>query len=170
MTSLVFRGWPKSVAIPLLALFGAATLYSDSPAQALFEALRQGDVARVRAAINKGVDANSRDENGNTLLMQAAVYATRADLEFLLARGADVNAANQTGHTALMRAMPELTKTKLLVEHGADVNASAGGTTPLLIAAGLTAADEVVRYLIGKGSGLDSANRQGLDAATTAAA
>jgi ankyrin repeat protein len=53
--------------------------------------------------------------------MQAAVYATVADLEFLLVHGADANAKNKAGHTALMRAMPDLAKVKLLVEHGADV-------------------------------------------------
>src|SRR5215468_4359025 len=95
--------------------------------QPLFEALRQGEVAKVRAAISKGADVNSRDQYGNTLLMQAAVYATRADLEFLLTRGADVNAANKAGHTALMRAMPDLAKIKLLVEHGANVNAVSSG-------------------------------------------
>jgi ankyrin repeat protein len=67
--------------------------------------------------------------------MQAAVYGTRADLEFLLAHGADVNAANKAGHTALMRAMPDLAKIKLLVQHGANVNAvSSGGNTSLLLA------------------------------------
>jgi len=34
--------------------------------------------------------------------MQAAMYATTADLEFLLAHGAEANAANKGGHTALM--------------------------------------------------------------------
>ncbi len=136
----------------------------------LFEALRQGDVAKVKSAINHGVDVNSRDADGNTLLMQAAEYATRADLEFLLAHGADVNGANKTGHTALMRAMPDLAKIKLLVEHGADVNASAGGTTALLIAAGLPSAEEVVRYLIQKGADLKAVNGTGLDAVMTAAA
>src|ERR1700722_9788853 len=88
-----------------------ANRFGDS--ESVFEALRQGDMTRVKVAINNGVDVNSRDLDGNTLLMQAAVYATAADLEFLLTRGADVNAANKAGHTALMRAMPDLAKIKL---------------------------------------------------------
>src|SRR5260370_13003010 len=70
--------------------------------KSLYEALRQGDMAKVRAAINEGVDVNSRDVDGNTLLMQAAVYATAADLESLVAHGAELNATNKGGHTALM--------------------------------------------------------------------
>ncbi len=169
MTSLVIRPRPKSLPILLLTIFGATTLYADSPAQATFEALRQGETVKLRTAVNSGLDVNSRDADGNTVLMQAAVYATTADLEFLLAHGADVNAANKTGHTALMRAMPDLAKVKLLVEHGADVNAAAGGTTPLLIAAGLPSAEEVVRYLIQKGADFKAINGQGLDAVMMAA-
>src|SRR2546423_664147 len=83
-------------------VFGAAAdqrfLYGET-SQSLFEALRQGDIAKVREAVNNGADVNSRDTYGNTLLMQTAVYAREADLGFLLAHGADVNAANNLGHT-----------------------------------------------------------------------
>jgi ankyrin repeat protein len=170
MNTKAFHVGRQSLSALLLAALGATASYADSPAQPLFDALRQGEIARVRAAIGKGADINSRDQYGNTLLMQAAVYATRADLEFLLACGADVNAANKAGHTALMRAMPDLAKIKLLVEHGADVNAVAVGATPLLIAASLPNAEEVVRYLIQKGANIKAVNGLGQDAVMTAAA
>src|SRR5215471_20786176 len=79
-----------------------------------FEALRRGDMAKLKTEIAAGIDLNSRDNDGNTLLMQAAVYGTARDIEFLVAHGANVNAANKAGHTALMRAMPDLAKVKLL--------------------------------------------------------
>ena len=132
--------------------------------QSLFEAMRRGEASSVRAAIQDGVDVNSRDTDGSTFLIQAALYAQPSDLEFLLAHGADVNAANQAGHTALMRAMPDLAKIKLLVEHGADVNVSAGGTTPLVVAAGISSAEDVVRYLIAKGADVKAIDIQGADA------
>src|SRR5436309_2872160 len=68
-------------------------------AQSLFEAIRQGETTIART-IAGGVDVNSRDANGNTLLMQASVYGTAADLEFLLTHGADVKAVNRDGYTA----------------------------------------------------------------------
>src|SRR5215471_7576614 len=169
MNTNAFRLGIHSLTTLLLA-FGATAIYADSPAQPLFEALRQGEMAKVKTAISKGADVNSRDQYGNTLLMQAAVYATRADIEFLLAHGADVNAANKAGHTALMRAMPDLAKIKLLVEHGANVNAvSSSGNTPLLIAAHIRTAEEVVRYLIQKGADLKAVSGTGSDAVMLAA-
>jgi ankyrin repeat protein len=131
--------------------------------------MRQGQTSIIRAAIEEGVDVNSRDRDGNTLLMQAAIYATSEDLDFLLERGAEVNAANKAGHTALMRGIPDLTKVKLLVKHGADVNTSAGGTTPLLIAAGIRSAEDVLRYLIESGADLKATDGLGLDPVMTAA-
>jgi hypothetical protein len=68
----------------------------------------QREISPVSPKAQSLFEALQGDADGNTFLMQAAIYATTADLEFLLARGADVNAANKAGHTALMRAMPDL--------------------------------------------------------------
>src|SRR5437588_3945775 len=139
-------------------------------AQNLFEAIRRGEIANVRTAIAGGANVDSRDADGNTLLMQASVYGTAADVEFLLAHGADAKAVNKAGYTALMRAMPDLAKVKVLVEHGADVNASAQRATPLLIAAGIPGAEAVIRYLLERGADLRPVNELGFDAVSVAAA
>src|SRR5437016_1114495 len=158
--------------IQLLAGIAACWMAGQTVAQGhggLFEALRKGDSVKLRTAITAGTDVNSRDADGNTLLIQAAMYATAVDLEFLLTHGADVNAANKAGHTALMRSIPDLAKVKLLVEHGAGINTSADGATPLLIAAGIPGAEPVLRYLLEKGADLKAVNPLGFDAAMIAA-
>jgi ankyrin repeat protein len=157
------------IGIGALCSFTQLALCQTPKTQTLFEALRQGEASTLRAAIKQGVDVNSRDAGGNTLLMHAALYGTAADLQFLLAHGADVNAANKAGHTALMRAIPDLGKIKLLVEHGADVNVSAGGTTPLLIVAGIRSAEDAVHYLIEHGADVRATDAQGSDAVMLAA-
>jgi ankyrin repeat protein len=139
-------------------------------AQSMFEALRRGEIAIVRTAIAGVADVNSCDAHGNTLLMQAAVYGTAADMEFLLTHGADVKAGNYNGYTALMRAMPDLAKVRVLVDHGADVNAVAQRATPLLIAAGIPASEDVIHYLLDKGADLRPVNELGFDAVSVAAA
>jgi ankyrin repeat protein len=143
--------------IVLAAVCGATALHAESSAQPLFEALRQSDTAKVQEAVTHGTDVHSRDDHGNTLLMQAAVYSTPALMEFLLAHGADPKAANKRGYTALMRAMPDLVKIKMLVERGADVNAaSEEGMTPIIIAASIPTAAPALRYLIQKGANLQA--------------
>ena len=139
--------------IPVAAMCSLAISYAQSPTRDLFEALRQGDAAKVQASVNQGADANSRDELGNTLLMQAALYSTPALMQFLLERGADPKGANERGYNALMRSMPDLVKIKLLLERGVDVNAaSVEGLTPVLIAAAIPTATETLRYLLQKGA------------------
>jgi ankyrin repeat protein len=157
------------IGIGALVWFANLAMCQAPDARNLFECLRRGDASSVRAAVEKGVDINTCDADGNTLLMQAAIYATAADLEFLLARGADVNAVNKGGHTALMGAIPDLGKIKLLVARGADVNASAGGATPLLIAAGIRSAEDVVRYLVKHGADTKAVDAQGSDAVMSVA-
>jgi ankyrin repeat protein len=157
------------ISVGALGSFVNLAMCQAPDARSLFDALGRGDASSVRAVVEKGPDINIRDADGNTLLLQAAVYTTVADLEFLLARGADVNAANHAGHTALMGAIPDLGKVKLLVEHGADVNASARGTTPLLMAAGIRSAGNVVRYLIKQGADTKAIDAQGSDAVMVAA-
>jgi ankyrin repeat protein len=153
-----------------ISLSSNLSLRADAQSHSLFEALRQGDVAKVRSAIDGGAEVNSRDDDGNTLLMQTAVYAKPADLAFLLAHGADLNAANKNGHTALMRAMPDFAKIELLVEHGANVNAATvDDTTPLMMAARIESAGDVVRYLVNKGAALGATDRSGADAVLIAA-
>ena len=152
------------VGIGAICSLANLAICQEAKTPSLFESLRLGEASIVRAAITHGVDVNSRDTDGNTLLMQTALYGTALDVDFLLARGADVNAVNHAGHTALMRAIPDLAKIRLLVEHGADVNVSAGGTTPLLVAAGIRSAQDVVRYLIEKGADVKAIDIIGADA------
>ena len=163
MNSVMSSRALKSFGAPLIAFAaGATALFAGSTTQSLFDALRQGDAAKVRAAVISGVDVNSQDRDGNTLLMQAAVYGTVADLDFLLAHGANVNVGNEAGHTPVMRAMPDLAKIKLLAEHGANINAATvDGTTPLMLAAGIRTDGDVVRYLIAKGANLRATDRLG---------
>lgn len=150
--------------------FLMVTLLAGSTRGSLVEELRQGNEAAVRSAVEGGLDVNSADEYGNTLLMQAAVYSSHSLVKFLLTHDASPKAANRAGHTALMRAMPDLAKMKLLVEHGADVNAAtAQGDTALIMTATVPSGANALRYLIGKGAALDAVNKEGANAVMMAA-
>src|SRR5437870_3880217 len=121
----------------------AAELPSTEP---LFEAIRRADTAGVKRLLDRQVSADTRDTEGIPALMAATLFAGADCVKLLLDRGADPNAATTDGATALMWAMPDPEKARLLIAHGADVNARSNnlGRTPLLIAAGYPGSVEVL--------------------------
>ena len=88
--------------------------------------------------LSRGVDPNTRDIHGLTLLHAAAWCGDKSAAELLLKAGADPNARDAEGntplHVAARRMFPQVAL--LLLKHGADPNArNARGETPLHIAA-----------------------------------
>src|SRR5206468_3405091 len=68
-------------------------------------------------------------------------------------QGADPNRKNDSNATALMWAATDLEKTRVLVEHGADVNARSNDLrTPLMIAARRPSNAAVVKLLLERGA------------------
>jgi hypothetical protein len=97
----------------------------DPKAGWIMEALRNGDLKRFRILLRENpTAANRKGPGGATPLMYAALYTNSSAVRLLLDAGADPNLRDDGGATALMWAVPDLEKSKLLVERGADVNAA----------------------------------------------
>lgn len=126
------------------------------------EAAAVGDVARLRELLGPEPAAareraNSTSADGWPLLHLAAAFADRETVATLVAAGADVNQIsatpmrNQALH-AVLALSRDADVTRLLIEHGADVNAAqAAGYRPLhqVAAAGR---DDLVRILLDAGA------------------
>jgi ankyrin repeat protein len=85
--------------------------------------------------------------------MYAVLYTGASTLERLLKQGASVNKRNNANATALMWAATDLEKTRLLVAHGAEVNArSSDMRTPLMIAARRPGNAATVKLLLERGA------------------
>jgi ankyrin repeat protein len=135
----------------LIITVAVANGYAQS--DVLFQAIRNGDLAALRAQLAQGADKNARDRRGATLLMHAAAFGTADAVKALLDAGADVNARNSFEATALVWSAADSNKVRLLVEHGANVNARTKlGRTPLMVAAACDGCSETVRYLLSKGA------------------
>ena len=123
-------------------------------AVAMVDALHAGDIQgflKTAAADPKLLSA--RGPEGSTPFMYAVLYAGVPTLERLIKLGADVNKQNDAGATALMWAASDPEKTRLLVGHGADVNArSTDMRTPLMIAARRPGNDATVKLLLDHGA------------------
>jgi len=79
----------------LLALAAPAARAQDAAKQQLneqlYEAVRRGDAAEVKALLDKGADVNARFRYGATALFKAAERGHAEVVKILLERGADVN-------------------------------------------------------------------------------
>lgn len=147
----------------LLPIAAAAGVYED-----MEEALISGDTAWAIKLINRGMDVNSVDAAGNTLLMQTVNRDNQEFFDYLLKRRARINTRNRNGETALSLAAyrGKLYFVQRLVDSGADVNLY--GWPPLIYAAfnGHTA---VAEYLLKKGAEVNGTTENGSTALLFAA-
>ena len=141
-----------AVQLPVLAFAGA---YED-----LEEALIRNDAGAVIALVNRGIDVNSVDRQGNSLLTQAVQRDIPELFDFLLQRRARVNTRNRNGESALSIAAYQgrAKYVQRLVEAGAEINFY--GWSPLSYAA-YNGHTDIVDYLIKRGAEVDGTTENG---------
>jgi len=139
------------ILIVCLVAFSAA-LFS----QGLFEAVKTGDLAKVKALIEKepGI-VNAKNPGGQTILFAAVSLGQIEISEYLISKGAEVNETSNfyltPMHVACMRNVP-LGIVRLLAEKGADVNAAAKYQGKPLDLALDTENSALIDYLKSKGA------------------
>ncbi|MGB6065920.1 MAG: ankyrin repeat domain-containing protein [Desulfomonilaceae bacterium] len=137
----------------------------------LLEAARTGDYLEVVGYLNEGADVNTRDQDGLTPLIWAAIQGHEEVVRVLLEQGAALEAKNNNGDTALMWAsvMGHKEVVELLLGHGAnaDLSEPKSGVTALMAAAAEGHTD-VVEVLLEKGAAVNVSDRNGNTALTQA--
>ena len=103
-------------------VFGVAQPANPIADCALFDAAKAGNIEAVKKHLNAAADVNAKDDNGRTLLHQAAfegLEGRKEIAELLIVKGADVNAKEEDGYTPLdvAKRYPEIAD--LLRKHGA---------------------------------------------------
>ena len=123
------KGWYQVrdwVAISVGALYFGVMLWMAAQsihARPLMKAAREGDAARVRELLDRGISPNMVDGQGNTALHWAARNGHIELAKMLIEAGADVNAWGPKGRTPLSFAMDEGQ------DEVAELIRSRGGTT-----------------------------------------
>ena len=141
-------------------------------AEQVFDVARRGDAAMLAALLAKGLPANFRNHNGDTLLMLAAYHGHAEAVKVLLEFKADPLIANDKNQLPIAGAAfkGDLAVVKALVEAGAEIEGSSfDGRTALMMAAMFNRV-EIVDYLISKGADPKAKDANGvtaLDAART---
>lgn len=166
--------WPEGVTLSqkqAAARATASTPAAESKQRSqLFAHIREGDTKKILGMIADRSLLQSRDEAGNTPLLQAALYLDATLLELLLKNGADPNATNNAGATALMKATGDWEKVRVLLDHGAKINPQSGaGNSALIIACRQHGAIKVVKELLARGADVNAATPAGLNALLAAA-
>lgn len=148
------------VILPGLA---SAGVYED-----MLTALKSDDTGAAIALLNRGVDVNTVDIMGNTLLMLAVRENNEQLLEQLILRRARLNVRNRDGDTAVRMAAfgGKLTFVQRLVEAGAEVNMY--GWSPLSYAA-FNGHAAIVEYLLKRGAEINATTENGFTALLIAA-
>jgi ankyrin repeat protein len=94
-----------------------------------FDAIKKGDIKTVKEAIEIGLDVNTINQVGNSLLFVAANQNKNEVVKFLIEKGANINFQNKSGITPLMAAITSsaylrqnLELINILINSGADLN------------------------------------------------
>ncbi len=159
---------PLPLLLVALIALGAANVRAGSYDD-LMQASQRGDRETVEQLLNRGVDPDTSDREGNTLLMVAARDGRVEVIELLIARRARVSLQNSVGDTALLMAALKghLPAVQRLVAAGAPLEA-ANGWTPLTYAA-FEGRAAVARYLLDQGADVDAPAPNGHSALMLAA-
>ena len=136
----------KALCIAALALLLPTCGKSDIPVESkdsqiskekkeeFLDAVRYGKLETAEKMLHEGIDVNSRNCYGQTILHQVALRPRPGILEVLLKAGADLNARDNNErtplHYAALRDQPGIIE--WLISHGADTGLQDGeGSTPL---------------------------------------
>ncbi len=129
----------------------------------LHRAAEKGLINSLKLQLERGEDADLRDDVGMTPLHYAARTGEREAMDILLANGADANPRGERGWTPLhmAAAMGHAEAVDLLLRNGANPNAAdEAGLTPLHHAAG-EGESEAAALLASAGAELDRADALG---------
>ncbi len=155
---LVAAGLALATSAPVMA-----GTYDD-----MLVAIKTGSAPDVQAILNRGLDANTVDREGYTLLMLAIRDGNADIVDVLLTAKANPNTRNIHGDTALRLAAfkGDLAMVQKLVKARAFVNMP--GWSPLIYAA-FNGHAPVVEYLLANGADIDAQADNGFSALIAAA-
>lgn len=127
-----------------------------------FAAELSGNLAMVHSLVQAGAEINKKDHYGRTPLLDACVKGNTGIAKYLMNKGADIEAADDSGRTPLTEACRDdnLSLVQHLVKAEADITRpNKHGTTPLMLACNHNN-DQMPRFLLSKGVGIDNIDAQ----------
>jgi serine/threonine-protein phosphatase 6 regulatory ankyrin repeat subunit B len=134
------------------------------PHNILMDAVVESNVTLAVLLIEKGASIGYADDEGVTIITQAAYQGQESVVRALLDKGADPTAVNMEGINALIAAASEghsEVVALLLESNKLDINAKDKDGTNALMAAAVRGHKGVIAQLIAKGADIDAQNVDG---------
>jgi ankyrin repeat protein len=186
LTPTIFRA--VALSIYILSLH---TVFSQPASDSLFDAVKGGDVGKVKALLDQKVDVNVRNSVGRTPLMIAVMSGKGEVVKLLLDQGADTSLQDSKGETAkqlgaefgqteivtlLDKAVAvadpqvaflnavgngDLQAAQAALVRGADVNVPTGRGATALMAAAVKGDHAMLKFLLEKGATLNAVDSEG---------
>jgi ankyrin repeat protein len=127
------------------------------PDMSLIDAVKQGDIEKVKQLLNQGYNINQRDYDGDTVLINAIMIKRFDIVQLLIQKGADVNTFGSHGNTPLMHSVliSDIKIIEFLLQNGAKINEENFIPHTALIFAILNKNSMIVKYLISKGANVN---------------
>lgn len=134
-----------------LSMFNSAPLWAGAY-EDIIVAANQSNTEVVVGLLNRGMDVNTADATGTTLLMIAARTGNELLLDFLLKNKSNILKKNKYGDSAIAIAAigGRLDMVRKLADHGAEIDGS-GSWSPLQYAA-FGGRAEIIAYLVERGA------------------
>jgi ankyrin repeat protein len=131
----------------------------DRDATRVTELIRSAEYKTALGRIrSQPSSVNGRGPGGSTPLMYAALYGDAKLVADMLKAGADPNIRNHAGASALTWAVDDVDKVRVLLDRGADINATSDfGRTPLMLASTQARSAPTVRLLLERGATVSTA-------------
>ncbi len=152
----------KQIALALSLMIG---LSASSAAQSVFDLFRKGDVAAVKALVEKTPElTHAVDAEGDSLLHHAAAGGNPELVSFLIDQGAAIDLAGSGKHTPLQRAaaFDRAKAVAVLLERKAALELRNDyGRTALILCARERGQVETARILIAAGADVNAEDRFG---------
>ncbi|MCE8000180.1 MAG: hypothetical protein HEP70_15085 [Rhodobiaceae bacterium] len=121
-----------------------------APDTPFIEAVRDGDIDALKAALVRGESLDSRDKMGSPALFVALQFSQHDAFYFLLENGARIKAKDRAGDTllTLLAGTKMVNISAALLEAGADPDRLGADREPAIIIAARAGQAEMVRLLL----------------------
>ncbi|MCP4646548.1 MAG: ankyrin repeat domain-containing protein [bacterium] len=145
---------------------------SDQVKQQLLDSAKNGDIRKLKDALQKGASIDSQDEFGETPFLMISRTGNIKPMKFLLDKGANPNAQDHAGWSALICVSREgnLEAAQLLLDSGADPKLFNETRETALFWAATRGNNELSKLLLEKGANVDAATAHGVTSLMQAAA